>query len=247
MPIKSLVTKFIIAFIINPNKGSHLMKYKSLHSFYLLSTCLALIVLNLSYLGNSTQAQIITTYSAPILLKESLRAFAGPQDLIITPDGGYLLVADTGNNEIKVLQPGTLNILGQFGTGYLKSPSSIKIDKIGIVLVMDDENKRVTSFRFKGMHRNGTVNVQKIKHRSELETMQVTSKSTVDEIGQNYIVNSAKSQIEIFNNSGDQIGIYRGEGIKNPMSVETVGSYFWVADTGNNRILLFKAPRPSKL
>jgi hypothetical protein len=31
-----------------------------------------------------------------------------------------------------------------------------------------------------------------------------------------------------------------------PMAVETVGRYFWIADTGNNRILLLKAPLPLK-
>jgi DNA-binding beta-propeller fold protein YncE len=93
------------------------MKYKSHHPFYHLSNCLAVIVLTLYCKENSTQAQTTTPYSTPVLLKKSLNDFAGPQDLIITPDGRYLLVADTGNDEIKVLQPGTLNILGQFGTG----------------------------------------------------------------------------------------------------------------------------------
>jgi len=219
------------------------MKYKSHRPFYLLKTCLACITLTLYYTGNPTQAQKITSYSSPALLKESVHTFAGPQDLIITPDGGYLLVADTGNDEIKILQPGTLNILGQFGTGYLKSPRSIKIDESGKIMVMDDENKRVTSFSFKGVFKNGTVNVKMIEQRNNVKTMQTSTKPTADASGQSYVVNSPKNQIEIFNKSGAQIGIYRAEGIKNPMAVETVGRYFWIADTGNNRILLLKAPR----
>ena len=219
------------------------MKYKSHSHFYLLKTCLACITLTFFYTGNPTQAQKITSYSSPALLKESGHAFAGPQDLIITPDGGYLLVADTGNDAIKILQPGTLNILGQFGTGYLKSPRSIKIDESGKILVMDDENKRVTSYSFKGVFKNGTVNVKMIEQRNNVKTMQTSTKSAADTSGQSYVVNNPKNQIEIFNESGAQIGIYRAEGIKNPMAVETVGRYFWIADTGNNRILLLKAPR----
>jgi len=222
------------------------MKCKSVLSLYLLSTCLVFIALMIFYLGNSTQAQNITSYSIPVLLQESLRVFADPQDLTITSDGGYLLVADTGNDEIKILQPGTLNILGKFGTGYLKAPHSIEVDKNGIVLVTDDANKRFTSFRFKGVLRNGTVNVKMIEHQSNLKSPQATTKSAVDEMGQRYLVDRVKSQIQIFNKSGTRISIYKADGIKDPMAVETVGRYFWVADTGNNRILLLSAPRPQE-
>jgi DNA-binding beta-propeller fold protein YncE len=163
--------------------------------------------------------------------------------LIITSDGQYLLVADTGNDEIKILQPGSLKILGQFGTGYLKSPRSIKIDEYGKIWVIDDENKRVTSFSFKGVFKNGTVNVKMIEQRNNVKTMQTSTKPTANASGQSYVVNSPKNQIEIFNKSGAQIGIYRAEGMKTPMAVETIGLYFWIADTGNNRILLLKAPR----
>jgi DNA-binding beta-propeller fold protein YncE len=163
--------------------------------------------------------------------------------LIITSDGQYLLVADTGNDEIKILQPGSLKILGQFGTGYLKSPRSIKIDKYGKILVIDDENKRVTSFSFKGVFKNDTVNVKVIEKRNNVKMMQTSTKSASDASGQSYVVNSPKNQIKIFKKSGALIGIYRAEGMKTPMAVETIGLYFWKADTGNNRILLLKAPR----
>lgn len=220
------------------------MKYILHRPFYLWSICVVLIALTLYYKGHSTQAQSINLYSYPVLLKKSLRAFADPQDLTITQDGGYLLVADTGNNEIKILQAGTLKILGQFGEGHLKSPSCIEIDKTGAVLVVDDQNRRVTSYSFNGVHRNGTVNVKMIKHQSNLKAIQSSHKSAVDETGQLYVVNNSKNQIEIFAKSGALIGIYRAGGIKNPMAVETVGRYFWIADTGNNRILLLRAPRP---
>jgi hypothetical protein len=73
--------------------------------------------------------------------------------------------------------------------------------------------------------------------------MQVNTQSVIDKSGQNYIADTAKNQIKIFSKSGTQIGVYKAEGIKNPMAVETVGRYFWVADTGNDRILLLKAPQ----
>ena len=182
-----------------------------------------MIVLSLYCIGNSTRAQTTTSYSTPVLLKKSSHDFAGPQDLIITPDGGYLLVTNTGNAVVKVLQPGTLNILGQFGTGYLKSPRSIEIDKNGMVMVIDDGNKRVTSSSFKGVHRNGTIHVEMIEQRIKPEMIQVNTQKAIVTSGQNYIANTAKNQINIFSKSEIQIGVYQAEGIKSSMAVETVG------------------------
>ena len=105
-----------------------------------------------------------------------MRAFARPEDLVVTSDGGYLLVADTGNNEIKILQPGTLKILSQFATGDLKAPNSIEIDKSGTALVVDNANKRSTSYTFKGVFRDGSANVKKVGSRSVSPEKNVKSK-----------------------------------------------------------------------
>jgi DNA-binding beta-propeller fold protein YncE len=91
--------------------------------------------------------------------------------------------------------------------------------------------------------KNGTVNVKVIEKRNNVKMMQTSTKSASDASGQSYVVNSPKNQVKIFKKSGAQIGIYRAEGMKTPMAVETIGLYFWIADTGNNRILLLKAPR----
>ena len=104
------------------------MKQDSYQRFYLISACVAFLFPLFLNAGTSVQAQNTVEYSAPQLLKVSMRAFARPEDLVVTSDGGYLLVADTGNNEIKILQPGTLKILSQFATGDLKAPNSIEID-----------------------------------------------------------------------------------------------------------------------
>ena len=99
------------------------MKQDSYQRFYLISACVAFLLTLFLNAGTSVQAQNTVEYSAPQLLKVSMRAFARPEDLVVTSDGGYLLVADTGNNEIKILQPGTLKILSQFATGDLKAPN----------------------------------------------------------------------------------------------------------------------------
>ena len=137
-----------------------------------------------------------------------MRAFAGPQDLIITPDGGYFLVADTGNNKIKILRPSTLNILGQFGLGYLKELDFIDIDRSGRVIVTDNENKCGTSFSFKGVYKNGTVKVKMIEQQISFKESH-RSKKVVNLVGQRYVVNSSQDQIGISNRSSTQINIYK--------------------------------------
>ena len=222
------------------------MKQDSYQRFYLISACVALLFPLFLNAGTSVQAQNTVESSAPQLLKVSMRAFARPEDLVVTSDGGYLLVADTGNNEIKILQPGTLKILSQFATGDLKAPNSIEIDKSGTVLVVDNANKRSTSYTFKGVFRDGSANVKKVGSRRISAEKNVKSKFSVNQTGQRYVANSRKNQVEIFDKSGTQISTYGTNSLKTPMAVETVGRYFWIADTGNNRILLLKAPIPLK-
>ena len=220
------------------------MRQNSSQRFYLIVACIVFSGSVFFNTENPAQAQNAVEYSAPLLLKESGHTFSRPEDLVITPDGGYLLVADTGNNEIKILQPGTLKILSQFATGDLKAPSSIEIDKSGTVLVMDNANKRVTSYIFKGVYRDGSANVKRVGSRSISTVIDLKPKFAVDQTGQRYLANSVKNQVEIFDKSGTQISIYGADSLKAPMAVETVGRYFWIADTGNDRILLLKAPRP---
>ena len=81
-----------------------------------------------------------------------------------------------------------------------------------------------------------------IENRDNLKSAQTTTKSAVDKMGLRYIVDSEKNQIKIFNKSDTQIGIYKAKGLNNPMAIETIGRYFWITDTGNNRVLLFRAP-----
>ena len=50
------------------------------------------------------------------------RDFSQPHDLVLSPDGDFLYVADVGNDRIKVLDPTTLATLGTFAAGQLSGP-----------------------------------------------------------------------------------------------------------------------------
>lgn len=191
----------------------------------------------------SSKADTAQAYSDPQLLKISTAALSAPLDLVISPDGGYLLIADTGNNEIKVLQPGTLKLLSRFGGEDLKSPEKLEFAGNGQLLVADDGFSRVTVYEFKGVFRDGSANVKKISTGRGTPRSQDTPDTARDTSGQNYRVDADKNRITIFDKDQNQISQYANAGLNAPNAVETVGRYFWIADTGNNRILLLKAPR----
>lgn len=204
--------------------------------------------------GQATQAQDQINYSQPTLLTASEPSFSGPEDLVISPDGGYLLVADTGNNEIKILQPGTLKILSRFGNDRLLTPHVLFFNQKGHLLVIDKSHQRITTYEFNGVYRDGDPNVKHIETQPFVASQHPAADPTTahDESGQNYLVKTETHQIEIYDKNQNQIAIH-GSGNKangpndlnTPTAVETVGRYFWIADSGNNRILLLKAPRPS--
>lgn len=195
--------------------------------------------------NQNAYAEGASNYSKPQLLKESEPSFSMPSDLAITPDGGYLLVADTGNNEIKVLQPGTLKILSQFGSDTLMGPKNVEFTSTGDLLVIDDGFKRATTYVFKGVYRDGSSNVKQIGVSQLSGGQSVGPYSATDKEGQTYVINEDEHQVVIFDKHRTRIGTYGGSQLKTPGAVETVGRYFWIADTGNNRILLLKAPRPA--
>lgn len=195
-------------------------------------------------LAEDANAELPANYSKPQLLKESVTDFSNPADLAIAPDGGYLLVADTGNNEIKVLQPGTLKILSRFGSDVLDGPNKVEFAANGNLRVIDDGFKRVTAYAFKGVFRDGSANAKHLGTTSLSSGQAKGPYSATDADGQSYVIDGAKHRVIILDKDGNRIGIYGDDQLKSPGSVETVGRYFWIADTGNNRILLLKAPRP---
>ncbi|NQW01186.1 MAG: beta-propeller fold lactonase family protein [Rhodospirillales bacterium] len=195
--------------------------------------------------GGGAKAQDRKAYSEPQLLKQSGPHFSMPGDLAITPDGSYLLVADTGNNEIKVLQPGTLDIVSRFGDSSLDTPQRLEFTSDGLLLVADRNDTRVTVYKFNGVYRDGSANVKQLEVRPATITPPPEPPSITDANGLRYVIEMDENRIMIFDEDRNQISAYGADHLNAPNAVETVGRYFWIADTGNNRILLLKAPLPN--
>lgn len=80
--------------------------------------------------------------SAPVLSR--------PHDLVLSPDGVFLYVADLGNNVVHVLDPDSLDIVGAIGAGELSAPHDVAFDNAGRLYVADTGNDRIAVYQVVG-------------------------------------------------------------------------------------------------
>ena len=84
------------------------------------------------------------------IVAESERDFSQPHDVVLSPDGAFLYVADVGSDSIKVLDPATLITLGAFGANQLSGPHDVAFDQRGRLLVADTHNHRIAIYEVDG-------------------------------------------------------------------------------------------------
>jgi YVTN family beta-propeller protein len=87
----------------------------------------------------------------PVFVAASDTSFSRPHDLVLSPDGRYLFVADVGNNAVKVLDPDTLATLGVIGRGELGGPHDVAVDAEGRLLVADSHNEHIAIYAMRGL------------------------------------------------------------------------------------------------
>ncbi len=132
--------------------------------------------------------------------------FNAPQDLFLDPATGNLLVADTGNNRIVMLDPAG-NFLAEIGgeQAGLKGPEGVFVDAQGQVWVADRGNGRIVVFE-----PDGTFVLELTKpDTSYLEGLEFSpSKVVVDKRGFVYSVIGSQSNLGIIVLDGS--GHFRG-------------------------------------
>ena len=87
----------------------------------------------------------------PTRIAVSDTGFDHPHDLVLSPDGRFLYVADLGNDVVKVLDPMSLKTLGVIGEGDLDSPHDVAFDEAGRLLVADSGNDAVVVYKVNGV------------------------------------------------------------------------------------------------
>jgi len=178
----------------------------------------------------------------PTFLKQSEPVFSRAHDLAISPDGAFLLVADLGNNEIKIIDPGKLKLLSQFGADQLSSPHDIAFDPQGRALVADTGNNRIMVYTFEGVFRDGSASAKHTNTWSDGISGPEGVAGGSD--GRVYVGNVGSNSIVMLKD-GKVVKRIDAAGPKNtPLSsphdihVDSKNRVIAV-DSGNNRILIF--------
>ena len=179
----------------------------------------------------------------PVLLKTSKAEFDRPHDIVLAPEGLYLLVADNGNDVVKVLDPGKLAVLAEIGRGELSAPHDVAFDSRGRLLIADTGNHRIVVYDFKGVFRDGEANAERIAVWTDgIDKPEGVAAGTK---GRVYVANTGSDTVSMLVD-GKQVKRIDGSAGAGPFGrphdvhVDRAGNVL-VVDPGHNRIQVFDA------
>ena len=157
----------------------------------------------------------------------STGSYAHPHDIVLSPDGKHLYVADNGNHRIAVLDSDTLEEVGSFGKGDVREPHDVVFDREGRLLVADTGNSRIAIFEISGTGGKLAGELRGGIRRPE--------GVAVHGDGRVYATGAASNNLIVYRD-GEVVG--EAEGFSAPHDVEFApdGSV-WVADAGNDRMV----------
>jgi len=170
----------------------------------------------------------------PALIATSAPDFNRQHDLVLSPDKRFLYVADLGNNDVKVLDPASLRVIGRIGVGELSAPHDVAIDRAGRLMVADSGNDRIAIYTLEG---NGGTLVESLTGLSSPEGM------AQGRDGKIFVADTASGSVVVFQD-GKEIARQRAphagsEPYRRPHDLDIDGKgRVFVVDSGNNRIIL---------
>ncbi len=172
-------------------------------------------------------AQVTATFEA-----QSDRSFGNPHDIVLSPDGSRLYVADVNNNAVKVLDPQSLATIGAFGTTELSRPHDVAFDPAGRLLVADTGNGRIAIYQVSGT--TGRL-VDEISGLASPEGVVAAPDGTI------YLTNVGRHNVEAWRD-GKRIARMGGRGAganeyirPHDIDIDREG-HIYVSDPGNDRI-----------
>ena len=175
--------------------------------------------------------------------------FNAPFDVAVSPDGGTLSVSDSGNNRIQQFDSSG-NFLDAFGTagnavGQFNSPKGLTYDSASTLYIVDSGNDRIALAQDSVVMGVAGTNGTALGQFNGPVNISVGEKGVyVADTGNNRIqkFNLLPSE-QLFNITPANIGYAISTNLNAPASVAAVDSLtnetFYVADTGNNRIVLY--------
>jgi DNA-binding beta-propeller fold protein YncE len=179
--------------------------------------------------------------------------FNGPFDVAVSPDGGTISVSDSGNNRIQQFSAANGAFTTSFGSlgsdvGQFNTPKGLAYDATGTLYIVDSGNNRIAlaqNFGVVGVTgTNGT----------DLAQLEGPANISVGERGV-YVADTDNNRVQsfsppaphnLFSIASSTIRFAAAAGFSAPAAVAAVdgptNELFYVADTGNNRVILCNVP-----
>ena len=154
-----------------------------------------------------------------------------PHDLKLSQDGKYLFVSDVGKNRIAVLNPNTLEFITEFGSDHQSGTHDIDFSADGRAYVANTHNNRVAIYDMDG------ATAQLVGELTE--RIRGPEGVLVHRNGRIYVAGAWSNNVVAYKN-GQVVAELRG--LSSPHDLEeTIGGDIWLADAGNDRMLLLSS------
>jgi hypothetical protein len=175
--------------------------------------------------------------------------FNAPFDVAVSPDGGTISVSDSGNNRIQQFSAANGAFVASFGTngadiGQFNTPKGLTYDSAGNLYIVDSGNNRMTVAQ-------GSV-ISEVTGAYGTALGQFNSPVNVNASERGvYVADAGNNRIQSFipgipfDASSASIR-FAVAGFNQPAAVAAIETYtnemFYVADTGNNQVILCNVP-----
>ena len=177
--------------------------------------------------------------------------FNAPFDVAVTPDGGTIAISDSGNHRIQRIDA-TGNLIDTFGnqgnsTGQFNTPKGLAYDSTGILYIVDSGNNRIAMAQGNiVMGTSGTSGTGLGQLGGPVSLSLGTRGVYVADTGNNRIQKFDLPANGLFSITSASTRFAVSTNFSQPYAVAAVNNFtndiFYVADTGNNRVMLCKAP-----
>ncbi|MDX1593119.1 MAG: NHL repeat-containing protein [Gammaproteobacteria bacterium] len=153
--------------------------------------------------------------------------YARPHDIVLSPDGESLFVADNHNHRIAVLDPRTLAERGTFGEGEVREPHDVAFDPDGRLLVADTGNDRIAIYEVDGA--TGRL-VDELRGR-----LRRPEGVAAHPDGRVFATGAASGNLVVYRD-GAVVGETGGLSAPHDVAFDADGAA-WIADAGNHRMV----------
>jgi DNA-binding beta-propeller fold protein YncE len=165
-----------------------------------------------------------------------------PHHLALTPKGDTLVVADVGNDQLRLLDPESLEMVGEFGAGLVGAPHDLVFDAKGVMLVVDTHQDRIVGFSCSGVHCEFSGVVQRDLGFPESAALSVAGS---DE--RLLVSGTGRARLTLLGRAAGkadwrqlrQLRHVEGKPLRQPHGVRALSDGRWLlADSGNSRLVL---------